>query len=88
MKPNKLIDLSQMQSNIGNVYKMLKSTVKMPGKAMNNSSAGTKGKASHIMSGTSGQMGPSQSLLPNVPAPQAISQRSGMPQLGKMVKIA
>jgi hypothetical protein len=83
-----LIDLSQMQTNIGNVYKMLKSTVKMPGKAMNNTSTGAKGKASQIMSGTSGKLGSTQSLLPNVPAPQAISQRSGMPQLGKMVKIA
>ncbi len=40
------------------------------------------------MSGTSGQMAPTQSLLRGVPAPQAISQLSGMPQLGKMVKIA
>jgi hypothetical protein len=84
-----LIGLSEMQSNIGNVYKMLKNTTKKP-KSLSNVGAGLTGKARQMMSGTSGKITPvsGQSLLPDVPAPQAISQLAGMPQLGKMVKIA
>jgi len=88
-KPGMLIGLSEMQSNIGNVYKMLKNTTKKP-KSMSNVGAGLTGMANKMMGGYMGKTssGQGQSLLRGVPAPQAISQPGGMPQLGKMVKIA
>jgi hypothetical protein len=88
-KPGMLIGLSEMQSNIGNVYKSLKNTTKMP-KSMSGTGAGLAGMASKMMGGYMGKTssGQGQTLLPDVPAPQAISQLGGMPQLGKMVKIA
>jgi hypothetical protein len=82
-KPGMMIDLSQMQSNIGNVYKMLKDTVKMPGSSVYGPGAGVKGKASMMISDTYGLLaqGKGKSLALGVSAPQPINQLGMLPQL-------
>jgi hypothetical protein len=84
--PGKMIDLSQMKSNIGDVYKMLKNTTKP--KSVSSTGAGLAGMANQMMGGYMGKNKQGLVGVPGVPAPKTISQLSGMPQLGKMVKIA
>lgn len=84
--PGKMIDLSQMKSNIGSVFKMLKNTTKP--KSVSSTGAGLAGMANQMMGGYMGKNKPGLVGVPAVPAPKTISQLSGMPQPGKMVKIA
>jgi hypothetical protein len=83
-KPGKMIDLDQMKSNIGGVYQMLKSGVKMPGQNVDSTGASVKNKASKMMSDTYGRIakGSGKSLELSGSGPQPISQLGSLPKIG------
>ena len=78
----KMFDITPMKSTIGNTYRMLKNTVKMPGKSSTGNAV--KSKASQILSDTYGKIGMSagQPLQLGVPAPKALRQLGALPQIG------
>lgn len=72
--PGKMIDLSQMKSNIGGVYKMLKNTTKP--KSVSSTGAGLAGMANQMMGSYMGKNKQGPVSVPSVPAPKTISQLS------------
>jgi hypothetical protein len=69
-----MIDLSQMKSNIGGVYKMLKNTTKP--KSVSSTGAGLAGMANQMMGSYMGKNKQGPVSVPSVPAPKTISQLS------------
>jgi|AGTN01.1.fsa_nt_gi hypothetical protein len=83
-KPGAMIDLAQMQSNIGNVFKMLKNSVKMPGDATGGAGASVKSEANKMVSDTYSKIaqGQGKALSAGLSAPQTLNQLGGLPQIG------
>ena len=90
-KPGKMIDLTQMKSNIGNVYKKMKAGGNVPG-AGQGSSKYVKGEAGQILDNvgwkiTQDKSKSSMSLntpgMRSMPAPLMPGRISQLPQIGK-----